>query len=296
MVTRERGVTYLALLLAIALVSSVLAASATVWSQVQRHEREKQLLWAGDQFRRALAAYSRSGNGTYPRTLEDLLDDRRGPARRRHLRQIYEDPMTRGSDWGLIRNPQGGIIGVYSRYAGVPVKTANFPPQYDSFEHARSYADWKFAAAKPIPTEEPPAGQTAGQAAAQPASQPVAQPAADSADRAAKSTPMAIPRAAVIDSGQNRSNVFAPSPLTPLQNLQSPFSPGSVSPPPSAAAPPAAATPTETPPPARTSSSTEAPSAPASTTPASTTPASTTPASTTPAAATGGSAAPSRQP
>jgi len=37
----QRGLTYLALLLAIALVSGVLAASAQVWSQVQRRERER---------------------------------------------------------------------------------------------------------------------------------------------------------------------------------------------------------------------------------------------------------------
>ncbi|MDB5905467.1 MAG: hypothetical protein JWM26_4345, partial [Betaproteobacteria bacterium] len=130
---RERGVTFLALLLAIALVSSVLAASASVWSQAQRREREKQLLWAGDQFRRALAAYSRAGNGTYPRTLEDLLEDTRSPARRRFLRQIYEDPMTRGAEWGLIRNPAGGIIGVFSRFEGAPIKKGQFPEQYGSF-------------------------------------------------------------------------------------------------------------------------------------------------------------------
>ena len=40
----QRGVTYLALLLAIALVSAVLAANATLVSQAQRREREVTLV------------------------------------------------------------------------------------------------------------------------------------------------------------------------------------------------------------------------------------------------------------
>lgn len=152
----ERGVTYLALLLALAFVSNVLAATATIWSQAQQREREKQLLWAGDQFRLALAAYARAGNGTYPRKLEDLLEDTRSAAKRRFLRQIYEDPMTRTTDWGLIRNPLGGIIGVYSRSDARPIKAAQFPEQYKVFELAHTYADWQFRAVAPTRLEEQP--------------------------------------------------------------------------------------------------------------------------------------------
>jgi type II secretory pathway pseudopilin PulG len=54
----QRGVTYIALLLAVAITSGVAAAGASVWSQMQRREREKQLLWAGDQIRRAILACS----------------------------------------------------------------------------------------------------------------------------------------------------------------------------------------------------------------------------------------------
>jgi type II secretory pathway pseudopilin PulG len=153
--TDEHGVTYLALLLALAFVSNVLAATASIWSQAQQREREKQLLWAGEQFRLALAAYARGGNGTYPRTLEDLLEDTRGPTKRRFLRQVYEDPMTRGTDWGLIRNPLGGIIGVHSRSEGRPIKTAQFPEPYKRFERAQTYAEWEFRAVAPVRLDEP---------------------------------------------------------------------------------------------------------------------------------------------
>ena len=140
---------YLALLLAVAITSGALAAGATLWSQVQRRERERQLLWAGDQIRRAIVAYSQNGAdqvSPYPQTLQDLLLDPRSPARRRFLRQIYDDPMTRSTDWGLIRNPQGRIVGVYSRSDARPLKKGRFPAPYDDFELAASYADWRFTA------------------------------------------------------------------------------------------------------------------------------------------------------
>ena len=122
----RRGVTYLALLLAIAMVAGVLAASAQVWSKVQRREREAQLLWAGEQYRRALAAYAASGDGRYPQRLEDLLEDPRSPVPRRHLRRLYDDPILRSPDWALLRDAQGGIVGLHSRSEALPLKTGRF--------------------------------------------------------------------------------------------------------------------------------------------------------------------------
>jgi type II secretory pathway pseudopilin PulG len=150
-----RGATYLALLLAIAFVAGSLAASATVWSQVQRRERETQLLWAGDQFRRALMAYAAAGDTGYPQRLEDLLEDPRSPAPRRFLRRLYDDPMAPGTGWVLIRNQRGGIVGVHSRSTAVPLKTGRFASEYADFAFARSYADWIFTAVAPAPRGAP---------------------------------------------------------------------------------------------------------------------------------------------
>jgi len=157
----QRGLTYLALLLAIALVSGVLAASAQVWSQAQRREREAQLLWVGEQFRRALSAYAAGGDGGFPRQLEDLLEDPRSAARRRHLRRLYEDPMTGRADWAVERDGRGGIIAVHSHSTGVPLKTARFPAPFANFEQARSYADWVFAATTPALRPLAPAARAA---------------------------------------------------------------------------------------------------------------------------------------
>lgn len=185
----QRGVSYLALLLAVAITNGALAAGATVWSHWQRRERETQLLWAGDQIRRAIVAYAQAAaerDAGFPLSLQDLLLDPRTPVRRRFLRQIYEDPMARNTEWGLIRNPQGQLVGVYSRASGVPAKQARFASLYAEFEGAKSYADWRFAAVVlPALSKLPPAlpGTSAGSTAERGASgpggpppQPLAQP------------------------------------------------------------------------------------------------------------------------
>ncbi|HEX5632646.1 MAG TPA: hypothetical protein VFX50_05435, partial [Gemmatimonadales bacterium] len=142
----QSGVTYLVLLLAVAITSAVTAATATAWSHMQRREREAQLLWAGDQIRLAIAAYSSVGGDgdRYPRTLEDLVLDPRSLAPRRHLRRVFHDPMTNSSDWDLLRDPAGRIVGVRSRSDAVPIKRGNFPEPYARFAKAKTYADWRF--------------------------------------------------------------------------------------------------------------------------------------------------------
>lgn len=153
----QRGATYLALIIAVAVVSAVLAATAQIISHAQQREREKQLLWAGDQIRRALLDYAKVGTGVdaYPRDLRDLLEDRRQPGTRRYLRRLYFDPLTGSTDWGLIVNPQQRIIGVYSKSSQTPIRTDNFPAPYLAFRKARSYAEWRFAAGELPPAVAP---------------------------------------------------------------------------------------------------------------------------------------------
>jgi hypothetical protein len=39
----------------------------------------------------------------------------------------------------------GGIAGVYSQAGGEPLKRAGFAADYEAFESASRYADWKFS-------------------------------------------------------------------------------------------------------------------------------------------------------
>ncbi len=68
----------------------------------------------------------------------------------RYLRQLYPDPMT-GKEWGIVKAPTGGILGVYSLSDDKPFKTAGFKARDRAFEGAQKYSDWKFVYTPPAP-------------------------------------------------------------------------------------------------------------------------------------------------
>ncbi len=163
---RERGFTYLGVLLLVALMGAVLASTATVWHTLNQREKERELLFVGHEFRRAIGLYyerSPGGSKQYPKTLEDMLRDKRYAATVRYLRRVYVDPMTGKQQWGLVRGVGGGIMGVYSLGSGAPVKTGNFDEEDKSFEGSSSYAEWKFvySPVQPLPALKPPAAAPA---------------------------------------------------------------------------------------------------------------------------------------
>lgn len=148
MANGERGFTLLGVLFLLVLLGVGLAALGKVWETSLRREKEAELLFVGDQFRRAIESYHRLTSGTekhYPKRLNDLLEDNRFPNTVRHLRRLYRDPFTLSQEWGLIKSGDE-ITGVYSLAPGKPVKTAAFPPPYEAFADQGSYRDWQFLA------------------------------------------------------------------------------------------------------------------------------------------------------
>ena len=145
---RQRGFTYVGLLLLVAITGAGLAGAASLWTIESRRAKEAQLLFAGEQFTRAIAAFrERTPAGQmqrFPQRLDELLDDKRWPTTRRHLRQVFVDPMTGTREWGLVRGAGNGITGVYSLGAGAPLKQAGFPEGMEAFAGASSYQDWRF--------------------------------------------------------------------------------------------------------------------------------------------------------
>jgi type II secretory pathway pseudopilin PulG len=145
--SRSRGFTFLSLLITVAITAAALAAAGGIHSQAAQREKERELLFVGDQFRQAIALYywrTPGGAHQYPKSLEALLEDQRWPVAQRYLRRIYRDPVTGTTDWGIVEAPGGGIMGVYSKSEEPPIKSANFPARYGSFAEARNYTDWKF--------------------------------------------------------------------------------------------------------------------------------------------------------
>jgi type II secretory pathway pseudopilin PulG len=150
---RQRGFSYIGLLLLLAMTSAGLAAAGSLWSIDSRREKEAELLFLGAQFTAAIAAYrdlTPSGQPPrFPQRLDDLLDDKRWPTTRRHLRRVFVDPMTGTQEWGIVAAPGGGIMGVYSLAEGAPLKRDGFPEDFGDFATASSYRDWRFIYAAP---------------------------------------------------------------------------------------------------------------------------------------------------
>ncbi len=152
---RQQGFTLLVLLFLIAGFGVALAALGTLWGVLAQRDKEAELLFVGDQYRRAIESYFLATPGKdkrYPPDLETLLRDPRFPATVRHLRRLYPDPFSGSLEWGLLREPRGGIIGIFSTAPGTPYKMVGFPVLYESFDGATEYRGWVFAA----PVEQAP--------------------------------------------------------------------------------------------------------------------------------------------
>ena len=146
---RCRGFTYLGLLFALALAGVMLALAGVMWHTAAQRAKEQQLLFAGGAIRDAIIRYYRRSPGgvrEFPRALQDLVEDRRYITVERHLRRIYEDPLTGKRDWGLITSDDGRITGVYSQSRGAPMKRDNFSQTFAAFAGAHAYSDWRFSA------------------------------------------------------------------------------------------------------------------------------------------------------
>ena len=119
---------------------------------IEKQAKEVELLFTGDQFRRAIENYARTtpvGTPRYPASFDDLLQDPRQPVLKRHLRRVFHDPLTGTADWGIVALQDGRIRGVYSKSTQVPLKIASFADDYTEFSGAESYQDWKFVSKLP---------------------------------------------------------------------------------------------------------------------------------------------------
>jgi type II secretory pathway pseudopilin PulG len=147
---RTRGVVLLALMLALAIGGVAALAAMDVASLSRQRERELQLLFVGDQYRKAIQHYfaeaPAGASHVLPSRLQDLIEDDRFPMPVRHLRRLFPDPITGRDEWGLLQ-VGGRIAGVYSLSAQAPAKQAGFAPAYQHFSGRAAYREWVFAVA-----------------------------------------------------------------------------------------------------------------------------------------------------
>ena len=143
----QQGFTYLALLLMVAMMGATLALTGHLWKKTMQQQKERELLFIGNQFRRAILLYyerTPSVVKQFPKDLNDLIKDNRYPSVQRYLREIYRDPITGNKEWGIIKAPEGGIMGVHSLSNNAPQKVGNFSAQYAEFANSQQYSSWRF--------------------------------------------------------------------------------------------------------------------------------------------------------
>ncbi len=108
-----------------------------------KRDKEEELLFRGRAYMKAIQAFY-AKNRRYPNSLEELAGGGQS-AKRRFIRQLYKDPMTRG-DFKLIRSSGGAITGVVSSSMDVPFRKADFEKELEVFDKAKTYTDWRFTA------------------------------------------------------------------------------------------------------------------------------------------------------
>lgn len=185
----QRGLTLLMVLIVIVVMGLSLGVAGSTWKTIMQREREKELLFRGDQYRRAIESYYSVIHGArkaYPTSLEDLLEDTRTTETTRHIRKLYKDPMT-GEDFIPVRQAgkiggtvqtsvkTGAIIGVRSSSDLEPFKKDGFDEEYEDFVDAEKYSDWEFVY-RPEQTAVPKAGNPPASSTLNPATSPTPNP------------------------------------------------------------------------------------------------------------------------
>jgi type II secretory pathway pseudopilin PulG len=137
------GFTFLAVMFSIVLIGLSLTGAVQQWKTIMKREREAELLFRGDQIRKAIAAYQQTpGISNYPQKLEHLVKVPNISATKRFLRKVYKDPIT-SDEWAYVKIGDR-IKGVYSKSEEEPLKQANFPEEYKFFEGKTKYSEWVF--------------------------------------------------------------------------------------------------------------------------------------------------------
>lgn len=144
---QQAGFTYIGLLIMVAIIGIFLATAGTVWHVAAQREKESQLLFIGEQIRTAIGSFYNaklSPVHQFPQSLAELLRDPRTPGVERYLRKLYPDPITGMTEWGLVKDKDDRIMGVFSLSEEHPIKLAGFSVDNKDFEGKEKYTQWMF--------------------------------------------------------------------------------------------------------------------------------------------------------
>jgi type II secretory pathway pseudopilin PulG len=147
---RESGFTLLLVLGLTAVLGLGLMLAGPAMREQTAREREQQWLRVGNLYALALTQYIEAAPGSLrqgPERLEELLRDNRFVGVRRHLRELYADPLRPGAPWIPVLDSSQRVVGVRSAATGRPfVEPAGYSKGVVASNGGYRYADWLFMA------------------------------------------------------------------------------------------------------------------------------------------------------
>jgi hypothetical protein len=151
-ISDQRGFALFGLLLVATTTASLFYIWGLEMHQQIKRDREKMLIETGIELSRALSSYHKrniplSAN-SYPTSIEDLLEDKRGSYTVKHLRAIPLDPITGSADWAPIRFG-GKIVCFHSRSSARPLRATFTLDEIHALDKS-SYRELHFCAARLI--------------------------------------------------------------------------------------------------------------------------------------------------
>jgi type II secretory pathway pseudopilin PulG len=94
----EAGYTLLILMVFVSILSITFLIAMPILETQSRREREEELQFRGRQYVEAVRLFVQKNPGSFPKSIEDLV-------KKRFLRKIYADPMTKSGKWNIILLP-----------------------------------------------------------------------------------------------------------------------------------------------------------------------------------------------
>jgi len=114
---RASGYALIMLMFVVTAMGIGLLVAVPVWQTQIRREKEEELIFRGKQYVEAVRIFQIKKPGTFPKTLEELVEEK-------CLRRPFKDPMNPDGDWNIILLPEGGGQGgsLRQRPGGIPVR------------------------------------------------------------------------------------------------------------------------------------------------------------------------------
>lgn len=142
----QKGFSYIGVMVTLVVAAIGMQGAAVMWQQQTQRDNEAILLETGEAYRLAIGRYYESTPQPvkqYPVRLEELLEDKRFPVPKRHLRKLYPDPFYVKQGMMLVVK-EGRIVGVHSQSLLAPIRHSGYQESQTGFLQAKHYRDWLF--------------------------------------------------------------------------------------------------------------------------------------------------------